>query len=66
MEHKSLAYGADWRPSSHHPKSGSVQEEEGVAGSRNPTQEKDRNIVIATCSYYDHVLHLWKINEKEG
>lgn len=46
-EHKSIAYGCDWSSLDH-----------DTIGSKLSEEENCRNIVIATCSFYDHKLDL--------
>lgn len=52
MEHKSLAYGADWQTS-----------EQQHTHSNSQHQHTDpQSPLIATCSFYDHMLNLWTVN----
>ena len=75
-ERTSLAYGADWRPrfeeptlcasfdSIHlnEPSSNSSNEDDYSENRLKPVAAKEIiNDVVATCSFYDHTLHLWTV-----
>ncbi|CAG8558575.1 9542_t:CDS:2 [Ambispora leptoticha] len=51
MEHQSIVYGIDWCCYS-----------QSDRGDNGVTNEKEDKSLIASCSFYDHVVHLWRNN----
>ena len=62
-EHGSLAYGIDWMadsPQSHGSWALSCDQQTNQTDST----EHQKEWVLASCSFYDHALHLWSGKEK--
>ena len=67
MEHTSLAYGVDWcrLPMKQLPISDTQYNESDNKTYCSRCDDKDKDIdvssatIIGSCSFYDHVLHLW-------
>ncbi|KAK3091025.1 hypothetical protein FSP39_016585 [Pinctada imbricata] len=61
-EHSSIAYGADWCFKDSHRKTVSLGDDDQLP-SPSRTGAIDDGRTIATCSFYDHCLHLWNYKE---
>ena len=75
MEHKSLAYGADWVRERHTENCTDLSQEgatkhsadtsqppPGVTAARSSDCDSRKPVTLATCSFYDHVIHTWNVN----
>ena len=66
MEHKSIAYGADWKRSTMKNTS-QIEELSNVGCATSNSEERTDDYfnlsksIVTTCSFYDHLLKVWQI-----
>jgi len=75
MEHEAgkLAYGADWchlnlqslpKSTKHQPHTSNMHSNDGEDGSDKQVTACSTSSILASCSFYDHSMHVWHLNLK--